>query len=199
MPLGQDWSSPIPAGFSGGGHAEIAYTAGEAAQRLGVSERSIRTLLAEDPAFPRFYIGRLVRIPAKGLEAWVEEAARKERARTRSAAETLKRAGGQRTARMSAKVKKWKGPWWVFVHHRGTRRTRKVGPRETDRRRAERIALEVNSALIPGTPRTANYCIDGRHVTVGEVEEGTGLDLFPRFAETTVRERRLAPEVGCPD
>jgi excisionase family DNA binding protein len=71
----------------------VALTAHEAAQRLRCSERSVRTLLAEDPGFPRFYLGRLVRIPAKGLEAWVEEAARKERARTSRAVEALKRVG----------------------------------------------------------------------------------------------------------
>jgi integrase len=52
---------------------------------------------------------------------------------------------------MSAKVKKWKGAWWVFVHHRGTRRTRRFGPKETDRRRAERIAEGVNAAITAGT------------------------------------------------
>ena len=72
---------------------KIAYTAAEAAQRLGCSERSIRTLLAEDVSFPRFYLGRLVRIPARGLEQWAEEAARKERARTGRAVEALTRVG----------------------------------------------------------------------------------------------------------
>jgi excisionase family DNA binding protein len=72
---------------------KVAYTAVEAAQRLGCGERSIRTLLAEDPSFPRFYLGRLVRIPARGLEAWVEEAARKERARTSGAVVALTRVG----------------------------------------------------------------------------------------------------------
>ena len=72
---------------------KIAYTAVEAAQRLGCSERSVRTLLADDASFPRFYVGRLVRIPAHGLEQWVEEAARKERARTGRAVEALTRVG----------------------------------------------------------------------------------------------------------
>ena len=72
---------------------KIAYTALEAAQRLGCGERSIRTLLAEDVSFPRFYVGRLVRIPARGLEAWVEEAARKERARASETVAALARVG----------------------------------------------------------------------------------------------------------
>jgi excisionase family DNA binding protein len=75
--------------------ARLALRPREAAERLAVSERSVRTLLAEDPTFPRFYLGRLVRIPAKGLEAWVEEAARKERSRTNSAVEALKRVGAR--------------------------------------------------------------------------------------------------------
>jgi excisionase family DNA binding protein len=73
----------------------VALTAQEAAQRLRCSERSVRTLLAEDPSFPRFYLGRLVRIPARGLEAWSEEAACKERARTSGAVEALKRTGAR--------------------------------------------------------------------------------------------------------
>jgi endonuclease G len=47
------------------------------------------------------------------------------------------------------------------------------------------------------TPRNANYCTEEHHVTVEDVEARTELDLFPRFTETTVRERRLAAEVGC--
>ena len=52
---------------------------------------------------------------------------------------------------MSARVKLWKGSYWVFVHDRGKRRTRKIGPTKADRRRAERIAEQVNAALTAGT------------------------------------------------
>ena len=52
---------------------------------------------------------------------------------------------------MSARVKLWKGSYWVFVHNRGKRRTRKVGPTKADKRRAERIAEQVNGALTAGT------------------------------------------------
>ena len=51
---------------------------------------------------------------------------------------------------MAAKVRQWKGAWWVFVHHQGKRRVRRVGPSRTDKRRAERIAEQVNAALIAG-------------------------------------------------
>lgn len=52
---------------------------------------------------------------------------------------------------MSARVRFWKGSYWVFVHAQGKRRTRKIGPTKTDKKRAERIAEQVNAALTAGT------------------------------------------------
>ena len=62
------------------------------------------------------------------------------------------------------------------------------------------VAYKVTKASQAGSKSERNwsYCTDERHVTVEEVEARTELDLFPKFAETTVIERRLAPEVGCP-
>jgi integrase len=51
---------------------------------------------------------------------------------------------------MSAKVRHERGAYWVVVHHRGKRQKQRIGPTATDKRRAQRIAAEVNAALISG-------------------------------------------------
>lgn len=48
----------------------------EAAKRLGISDTSMRQL-ARTAGFPAFNIGSRILISAKGLEAWVEEQAKK--------------------------------------------------------------------------------------------------------------------------
>ncbi|MBQ9165400.1 MAG: helix-turn-helix domain-containing protein [Oscillospiraceae bacterium] len=48
----------------------------EAARRLGICDTSMRTL-ARTEGFPAFNVGNRLLISAKGLEAWVEEQARK--------------------------------------------------------------------------------------------------------------------------
>ena len=48
----------------------------EAAKRIGVSDTTMRHL-ARTEGFPSFKVGYRILISAKGLEAWVEEQARK--------------------------------------------------------------------------------------------------------------------------
>ena len=48
----------------------------EAAKRLGISDTSMRQL-ARTEGFPAFNIGRRILISTKGLEAWVNEQAKK--------------------------------------------------------------------------------------------------------------------------
>lgn len=48
----------------------------EAAKRLGISDTSMRQL-ARTAGFPAFQVGKRVLVSAKGLEAWVEEQAKK--------------------------------------------------------------------------------------------------------------------------
>ena len=49
-----------------------------------------------------------------------------------------------------------------------------------------------------GIDKSANYCTPEHRKTVATLEARTGLDLFPRFEETTVREK-LGPALGCLD
>jgi excisionase family DNA binding protein len=48
----------------------------EAAKRIGISDTSMRQL-ARTAGFPAFQVGCRLLVSAKGLEAWVEEQARK--------------------------------------------------------------------------------------------------------------------------
>src|SRR5688500_10844089 len=51
-----------------------------------------------------------------------------------------KRSGGcKMPAVMGVKVRFHKGAWWVFIHHRGRRRAKKIGDRETANTVARRI------------------------------------------------------------
>ena len=102
---------------------------------------------------------------------------------------------------MSAKVRKWKGAWWVFVHHRGTRRTRKIGSRETDRRRAERIALEVNAAITAGTYSTHEPAPLPCDETLRSWLSTYRPTMKPSYADSVagVIENHLAPFFGSRD
>lgn len=55
---------------------KLALSVPEAAKRLGISDTSMRQL-ARTAGFPAFNIGSRILISAKGLEAWVEEQAKK--------------------------------------------------------------------------------------------------------------------------
>lgn len=48
----------------------------EAAKLIGISDTSMRQL-ARTAGFPAFHVGNRLLVSAKGLEAWVEEQARK--------------------------------------------------------------------------------------------------------------------------
>ncbi len=51
---------------------------------------------------------------------------------------------------MAAKVKQDRGAWWVVTHFQGKRRKKRVGSTKADKRKAERIADEINARLAIG-------------------------------------------------
>ncbi len=57
---------------------------------------------------------------------------------------------------MAAKVKWYRGAWWLHVHHQGKKRQKKFGPTKADKRRADRLAEEVNHRLALGLYSTAS-------------------------------------------
>ncbi len=48
---------------------------------------------------------------------------------------------------MGVKVQFWKGAWWIVIHHRGRRKTKRIG---ADRETAERVARAVREKLARG-------------------------------------------------
>jgi len=52
---------------------------------------------------------------------------------------------------MSAKVKWYRGAWWVDVHDHGKRRKKRIGTTTAHKRQAEEIAKKLNAALVLGT------------------------------------------------
>lgn len=62
----------------------------EAAEALRVSERTIRSLLADDPSLPRVHLGRRVVIPSRALDDWINRKAQEEREQVRRAVRALR-------------------------------------------------------------------------------------------------------------
>ena len=50
---------------------------------------------------------------------------------------------------MGVRVRFYRGSWWIFIHHQGRRRAKKIGDRET----AERLAKEIRQRLARGELR----------------------------------------------
>lgn len=72
----------------------LALPVAQAAELLSVSERTLRTLLAQDPSLPRVRLGRRVVIPVRELEEWINRRAQEERQRERRAVRALIGGGG---------------------------------------------------------------------------------------------------------
>jgi hypothetical protein len=74
---------------------------------------------------------------------------------------------------MGVKVRLWKGGWWIFINHRGRRRAKKAGDRDT----ALRVAKELRERL-------------GRadlHLPTAEADAVT----FKQYSETWLDQARL--------
>jgi integrase len=74
---------------------------------------------------------------------------------------------------MGVKVRMWKGGWWIFINHRGRRRAKKAGDRDT----AFRVAKELRERL-------------GRadlHLPTAEADAVT----FKQYSETWLEQARL--------
>ena len=52
---------------------------------------------------------------------------------------------------MSAKVRNIRGAWWVVTHYRAKRTKKRIGTTKADRRKAQKIADEINARLALGS------------------------------------------------
>jgi hypothetical protein len=64
----------------------LALTLAECAAAIGVSERHLRTLLAD---VPHLYLGNRLLIPVKPFEEWLREQAKAEKSRSDRVAEAI--------------------------------------------------------------------------------------------------------------
>ena len=80
---------------------------------------------------------------------------------------------------MGVKVRFWKGAWWVFIHHQGRRKAKRVGDKET----ALRVARAIRERLAHGdlhldppataTPALRAYADAWMHTAAGNLKIST--------------------------
>lgn len=51
---------------------------------------------------------------------------------------------------MGVKIREWKGAWWVFINHQGTRKARRIGTGEPGRKAAKQVAQQIQARLALG-------------------------------------------------
>jgi len=98
---------------------------------------------------------------------------------------------------MGVRVKRWKGPWWVFINHQGRRKARRCA----SQRAAELVADKIDAALKLGqtdilvtrptlVPTFASYAEAWlKSVEATRVRAGTAIDYRLRL-------KRLLPLIG---
>jgi integrase len=53
---------------------------------------------------------------------------------------------------MSVKVKEWKGAWWIFINHHGTRKAKRIGVGASGKKAAQHVAQQIQARLAIGQP-----------------------------------------------
>ena len=51
---------------------------------------------------------------------------------------------------MGVKIKEWKGAWWVFINHQGTRKAKRIGTGEPGKKAAKQVAQQIQARLALG-------------------------------------------------
>ena len=51
---------------------------------------------------------------------------------------------------MAVKIKEWKGAWWIFINHHGTRKAKRVGVGELGKKAAKPAAQQIQARLALG-------------------------------------------------
>ena len=51
---------------------------------------------------------------------------------------------------MGVKIREWKGAWWVFINHHGTRKAKRVGVGEPGKKAAKHVAQQIQARLALG-------------------------------------------------
>ncbi|MDF0674336.1 MAG: site-specific integrase [Nitrospira sp.] len=51
---------------------------------------------------------------------------------------------------MGVKIREWKGAWWVFINHQGTRKAKRIGTGESGKKAAKQVAQQIQARLALG-------------------------------------------------
>jgi len=51
---------------------------------------------------------------------------------------------------MGVKIRQWKGAWWVFINHQGTRKAKRIGTGEPGKKAAKQVAQQIQARLALG-------------------------------------------------
>ncbi len=51
---------------------------------------------------------------------------------------------------MGVKIREWKGAWWVFINHQGTRKAKRIGTGEPGKKAAKQVAQQIQARLALG-------------------------------------------------
>ena len=104
---------------------------------------------------------------------------------------------------MSAKVKWYRGAWWVDVHDHGKRKKKRIGATTSDKRRAEELVKTINARLTLGAfglaPKDERpLCCDAE---LRRWHTNYGATMKPTYRKLThgLIENHLAPHFGSRD
>jgi integrase len=95
---------------------------------------------------------------------------------------------------MGVRVKFHKGAWWIFIHHEGRRRAKKIGDRDA----AKRIAQQVRERLAGEElylPRTDSETLEQYASAWLESASGNLKGSTVRFYRDNLR-RHILPQLG---
>lgn len=105
---------------------------------------------------------------------------------------------------MAAKVRHYRGSWWVMTHAQGKRYRKRVGPKVADKRIAEDIAKRINGALALGLfdPNSGAeqkpIPVDARLRAWHQTYSPTFKASFEHTSRSVI-EKHLAPHFGSKD
>ena len=119
---------------------------------------------------------------------------------------------------MAVKVKEWKGAWWIFINHHGTRKAKRVGVGEIAKKSAKSAAQKIQARLALGQAafdsQKSGVTIDNysetflhrieqtrKHTTLADYRKIVNRDLLPVFQgldlEDITREKVKSLAMAC--
>jgi len=119
---------------------------------------------------------------------------------------------------MGVTIREWKGAWWIFINHHGTRKAKRIGTGEPGKKAAKQVAQQIQARLALGQmafdrPETS-VTLDAyaetflerieqtrKHTTHADYQKIFDRYVFPVFRgqdlQQVTREKVKAFAVGC--